>query len=344
MVQIPKSASNASRKVLADFEITTLVRVPVASTEVHLQQSRLRIGTRGSALALAQAREVQRLLAAAHGLDAAAIEITVIKTTGDRIQDRPLSEAGGKGLFTKEIEEALLDGSIDLAVHSMKDMPTALPDGLTITSILPREDTRDAFISAKWATLDALPQGAVVGSSSLRRQAQLRRMRPDLEIVMYRGNVDTRLRKLADGVVDATLLAVAGLNRLGLADRITAAIPLDVMLPAVAQGAVGIECRFDDSATATMLAALNDPTTSLCVTAERAFLARLEGSCRTPIAGLGQLEGDVFTFLGEILRPDGSECHAIIRQGAPAAAVQIAVEAAEELLARAGPGFLGAAP
>ena len=308
-----------------------------------MQQSRLRIGTRGSALALAQAREVQRLLMAAHRMDEAAIDVVVIKTTGDRIQDRPLSEAGGKGLFTKEIEEALLDGSIDLAVHSMKDMPTALPEGLAITSMLPREDVRDAFISAKWPTVDALPQGAVVGSSSLRRQAQLRRMRPDLQVVTFRGNVDTRLRKLADGAVDATLLAVAGLNRLGLADRITSTIPLDVMLPAVAQGAVGIETRFDDAATAALLAPLNDPATSLCVTAERAFLARLEGSCRTPIAGLGQLrEAGVFTFRGEILTPDGSNSHAVTRQGQPAAAVQLAIEAAEDLLARAGPGFLGA--
>ena len=306
-----------------------------------MQHQRLRIGTRGSALALAQAHDVRRRLAAAHGRDEASIEVVVIKTTGDRIQDRPLSEAGGKGLFTKEIEEALLDGSIDLAVHSMKDMPTALPDGLTITSILPREDVRDAFISAKWPSIDALPQGAVIGSSSLRRQAQLRRIRPDFEVVMYRGNVDTRLRKLADGAVDATLLAVAGLNRLGLADRITAPVPLDVMLPAVAQGAVGIESRFDDPATAALLAPLNDPTTSLCVTAERAFLARLEGSCRTPIAGLGQLDAGVFTFRGEILKPDGTERHHTTRQGKPAAAVQLAVDAAEELLANAGPDFLG---
>ena len=308
-----------------------------------MQQSRLRIGTRGSPLALAQARQVQRLLAAAHGFDEATIDVVVIKTAGDHIQDRPLSEAGGKGLFTKEIEEALLDGTIHLAVHSMKDMPTALPEGLAITAMLPREDVRDAFISAKWPTLDALPKGAIVGSSSLRRQAQLRRMRPDLQVVTYRGNVDTRLKKLADGAVDATLLAVAGLNRLGLADRITAVIPLDVMLSAVAQGAIGIETRFDDHDTAALLDPLNDPATSLCVTAERAFLARLEGSCRTPIAGLGQLEGSVFTFRGEILKPDGSEHHAVARHGSPAAAVQLAIDAAEDLLERAGPGFLGAA-
>ena len=307
-----------------------------------MQPSQLRIGTRGSALALAQAREVQRLLIAAHGFDESEIEIVVIRTTGDRIQDRPLSEAGGKGLFTKEIEEALLDGSIDLAVHSMKDMPTVLPDGLTIAAMLPREDVRDAFISTKWPTIEALPQGAVVGSSSLRRQAQLRRLRPDLQLVNFRGNVETRLRKLADGAVDATLLAIAGLKRLGLADRITTAISDDVMLPAVAQGAIGIECRFDSEDTSSLLASLNDAATSLCVTAERAFLGTLEGSCRTPIAGLGRLDGGTFTFRGEILTPDGRQSHATHRSGSPAAAVQLATEAAEELLSRAGPGFFGA--
>ncbi len=307
-----------------------------------MQQPRLRIGTRGSALALAQAHEVRRRLMAAHGMTEAEIEIVVIRTTGDRIQDRPLSEAGGKGLFTKEIEEGLLDRSIDLAVHSMKDMPTVLPEGLAITAMLPREDVRDAFISSKWPSIEALPQGAVVGSSSLRRQAQLRRFRADLKVVMYRGNVETRLRKLGEGAVDATLLAVAGLKRLGLADRITATIADDFMLPAVAQGAIGIECRFDDEDTAALLDPLNDVSTSLCVTAERAFLGRLEGSCRTPIAGLGTLDDGVFTFRGEILTPDGSESHATSRSGAPAAAVQLATEAAEELLAKAGPGFFGA--
>jgi hydroxymethylbilane synthase len=279
---------------------------------------------------------------AAHGVAEADIEIVVIRTTGDRIQDRPLSEAGGKGLFTKEIEEALLEGTIDMAVHSMKDMPTVLPEGLTIAAFLPREDVRDAFISVKWPSIAALPQGAVVGSSSLRRQAQLRRLRPDLQLVNYRGNVETRLSKLAGGAVDATLLAVAGLNRLGLADRITTAIPADELLPAVAQGAIGIECRFDDEDTSELLAPLNDASTALCVTAERAFLARLEGSCRTPIAGLGQLDGGTFTFRGEILAPDGSQSHATSRSGTPAAAVQLATDAAEELLAKAGPGFFGA--
>ena len=307
-----------------------------------MQQPRLRIGTRGSALALAQAGEVRRRLMAAHGFAEADIEIVVIRTTGDRIQDRPLSEAGGKGLFTKEIEEALLEGTIDLAVHSMKDMPTVLPEGLTIAALLPREDVRDAFISVKWLSIAALPHGAVVGSSSLRRQAQLRRLRPDLQLVNYRGNVETRLNKLADGAVDATLLAVAGLNRLGLTDRITAAISEDELLPAIAQGAIGIECRFEDEDTSALLGALNDASTALCVTAERAFLARLEGSCRTPIAGLGQLTGGIFTFRGEILTPDGRQSHATSRSGTPAAAVQLATDAAEELLAKAGPGFFGA--
>jgi hydroxymethylbilane synthase len=224
----------------------------------------------------------------------------------------------------------------------MKDMPTALPDGLTIAAMLPREDVRDAFISANWPSIEALPQGAVIGSSSLRRQAQLRRLRPDLQLINYRGNVETRLRKLGEGAVNATLLAVAGLKRLGLADRITAMISDDVMLPAVAQGAIGIECRFDDEVTASFLAPLNDAATSLCVTAERAFLGTLEGSCRTPIAGLGQLDGGTFTFRGEILTPDGHESHATRRSGAPASAVQLATEAAEELLSRAGPGFFGA--
>jgi hydroxymethylbilane synthase len=279
---------------------------------------------------------------AAHDFAEAEIEIVVIRTTGDRIQDRPLSEAGGKGLFTKEIEEGLLDRTIDLAVHSMKDMPTVLPEGLSIAAMLPREDVRDAFISAKWPSIDALPQGAVVGSSSLRRQAQLKRLRPDLQVTTFRGNVETRLRKLADGTVDATLLAVAGLNRLGLADRITAAVPDELMLPAVAQGAIGIECRFDDEDTTALLGPLNDAPTALCVTAERAFLGRLEGSCRTPIAGLGELDAGVFSFRGEILTPDGRRRHATSRKGPPACAVQLATEAAEELLARAGPGFFGA--
>ena len=228
---------------------------------------------------------------AAHGLAPEQCELVIIKTTGDRITDRPLIEAGGKGLFTKELEEALFAGDIDLAVHSMKDMPAILPQGLAISAILEREDPRDAFVSLKYASLDALPAGAVIGTSSPRRQAQVLRARPDLRVVGFRGNVETRLRKLEEGVADATFLACAGLNRLGLSQHITAAMPTDVMLPAVAQGAIGIEIRADDDATAQLIAPLNDAATALCVTAERAYLAQLEGSCRTPIAGYAELNG-----------------------------------------------------
>ncbi|MEO1543703.1 MAG: hydroxymethylbilane synthase [Pseudomonadota bacterium] len=300
----------------------------------------IRIGTRGSPLALAQAHEVRQRLMDAHGMPEDDFEIVVIKTTGDAILDKPLAEAGGKGLFTKEIEEALLDHDVHLAVHSMKDVATALPDGLSIGPILPREDVRDAFLSLKYASLADMPSGAVVGTSSLRRAAQLKHLRPDLEVVGFRGNVQTRLKKLEDGVADATFLACAGLNRLGLTDKITARIETSQMLPAVAQGAVGIELRSDDEATANLIAPLNDEETALCVTAERAFLARLEGSCRTPIGGLARLNGGALSFAGQILRPDGSEQHATQRSGSAAAAARIGDEAGQELLGVAGPGFL----
>lgn len=303
------------------------------------EQPAIRIGTRGSPLALAQANQVKARLLAAHAdLDDDAVSITVIRTSGDRIRDRPLSEVGGKGLFTKEIEEALLDGGIDLAVHSMKDVETRLPDGLGITCLLEREDPRDAFISETAEGIDALAHGAVVGSSSLRRQAQLRHRRPDLQVVMFRGNVDTRLKKLAAGTVDATLLACAGLNRLGLADRITAVVPTDVMLPAVAQGAIGIETRIDDAVTAARLAPLNHAPTATCVTAERAFLAALDGSCRTPIAALAVLNGEV-RFQGQILTPDGSRSFEVARQGAAVDAFAMGRDAGDELRRRAGPDF-----
>ena len=307
-----------------------------------MQASIIRIGTRGSPLALAQAREVQQRLEAAHGAGRLGFEVRVIKTSGDRIQDRPLSEAGGKGLFTKEIEEALLAGDIDIAVHSMKDMPTVLPDGLTIACLLPREDVRDAFISGTAASLAELPQGAVVGTSSLRRQAQVKRARPDLVVVPMRGNVETRLRKLADGAADATLLACAGLKRLGLEHRITAPVPVDDMLPAIAQGAIGIETRSDDVAAAELIAPINHQATALCITAERAFLARLDGSCRTPIAGLAVLDGGRLAFRGMILTPDGARCHETRREGRPEAAITMAEDAAAELLALGGPDFFRA--
>ena len=309
-----------------------------------MQAGRIRIGTRGSPLALAQANEVRQRLMDAHGLAPEQLEIVAIRTSGDRIQDRPLAEAGGKGLFTKEIEEALIDGRIDLAVHSMKDMESALPDGLVIGAYLPREDVRDAFISAKWSGLDALPAGAVVGTSSLRRKAQLLRLRPDLSVVGLRGNVDTRLRKLEDGAADATLLACAGLRRLGLAQRITSPIAVDVMLPAVAQGAIGVEVRAGDEATAELVGALNHQPTAICVTAERAFLARLDGSCRTPIAGLAVLHGDRLGLRGQVLAPDGSRSHEVSREVPPQEAIRMALDAADEILAKAGAAFPGSGP
>ena len=283
---------------------------------------------------------MQTRLESVHGAQVHGFQILPIKTTGDRIQDRPLSEAGGKGLFTKEIEEALLAGTVDIAVHSMKDMPTALPDGLAVNCFLPREDVRDAFISVKARTLMELARGAVVATSSLRRQAQVKHLRPDLTVVPMRGNVETRLRKLADGVADATLLACAGLKRLGMADRITSPIAIEEMLPAVAQGAIGVEICAHDADMAELLAPINHQPTALAVTAERAFLATLEGSCRMPIAGLAEVEAGRLHFRGMILTPDGGACFAAQREGTPASAVALAEDAAEELLAKAGPEFL----
>lgn len=305
-----------------------------------MQAGKIRIGTRGSPLALAQAREVVGRLGQAHKLVEGACEIVVIKTSGDRITDRPLAEEGGKGLFTKEIEEALLEGAIDLAVHSMKDMPTVLPRGLTIGAALKREDPRDAFISIKYSSLAEVPKGAVIGTSSLRRQAQVLHRRPDLKIVPLRGNVETRLKKLADGKADATFLACAGLNRLGLADHIRERVSAEIMLPAVAQGAIAIELRADDAETGQLVAPLNDAATLLCVAAERAFLAKLDGSCRTPIAGLAEVSGNVIRFRGEILTPDGKQRLATERSGGAETALRLGEEAAAELLERAGPDFL----
>ncbi len=305
-----------------------------------MQAATIRIGTRGSPLALAQAHEVRDRLSEAHGLPQDQITITIIKTTGDQILDRPLADIGGKGLFTKEIEDALLADEIDVAVHSMKDMQTALPDGLTIGAVLPREDVRDAFISLKYASLAELPKGTVVGTSSLRRQAQLLHGRPDLVVVGFRGNVQTRLRKLQEGVADATFLAVAGLKRLGLQDRITDAVPIDQMLPAVAQGAIGLEIRADDERTAGLIAPLNDAATKLAVTTERAFLARLEGSCRTPIAGYAQLDGNQLHFRGQVLSPDGKKGYSVSRKGPPAGALDLGLSAADDVLSKADPAAL----
>jgi hydroxymethylbilane synthase len=299
----------------------------------------LKIGTRGSPLALWQAHEVRRCLGVAFGLPDDAFQIVVIKVTGDQILDKALKEIGGKGLFTREIEEALLDGGIDIAVHSMKDMPTVQPEGLILDCYLKREDVRDAFVSPKVPSLAALPQGAVVGSSSLRRRAQLALRRPDLKLVEFRGNVQTRMRKLEDGVAHATFLAMAGLNRLGMADVARGPIDVEEMLPAVAQGAIGIERRVADVRVAALLAAIHDGPTGLRLAAERNFLARLDGSCETPIAGLAVIEGDALWLRGELLRPDGSASVSGDLRGPVADGPNLGRALADDLLGRAGQGF-----
>lgn len=298
----------------------------------------LKIGTRGSPLALIQANDVRdRLLAAHDGLD---VEIVIIQTTGDRVQDRPLAEIGGKGLFIKEIEEALFNGGIDLAVHSMKDVETQLPEGLGISVILPREDPRDAFISNRAASLSALPAGATVGTSSLRRQAQIRYARPDLRIVPFRGNVETRLRKLNDGEADATLLAISGLRRLGMADVAAQIMDIDEMLPAVAQGAVGVETRVNDARAMAYLRPLNDAGSARRVAAERAMLAALDGSCHTPIAALAEFDGpDILTLRGRIANLDGTVVHDVARRGPVGDAEAMGADAGRELREAAGPNF-----
>ena len=298
----------------------------------------LRIGTRGSPLALAQAHETQNRLAAAH--PALKTKIAIIKTTGDKILDRPLADIGGKGLFTKEIDEAMSAGEIDISVNSMKDVPTWLPDGIILPCMLPREDPRDAFISSTAKNIDDLRQGAVVGTSSLRRQAQILLRRPDLEVVSLRGNVQTRLRKLEAGEVDATFLAIAGLNRLGMADAATSVIPIDICLPAVGQGAIGITCRENDAHAQEILVPLNDATTHICVSAERTMLEILDGSCRTPIGGLATLVADVYSFQCLIAKIDGSDVLQTSRYGKIEHAIALGKEAGEELLSRAGPDYL----
>ena len=304
----------------------------------------LKIGTRGSPLALAQAYETRARLAEAFDLPYEAFEIVVIKTTGDDAaliaKDKPLKELGGKGLFTKEIEEQLLDGSIDIAVHSMKDMPTLQPKGLLLETYLPREDVRDAFVCLKYNSLADVPEGAVMGSSSLRRRAQLAVKRPDLMLAEFRGNVQTRLKKLEEGVADATFLAMAGLTRLGMIGQVPAT-PVEVtdMLPAVAQGAIGIERRGDDSRVADMLAAIHHEETGQRLAAERAFLAALDGSCETPLAGLAELDGNTLRLRGEVLRPDGSEAINDDQSAPLEDGPELGREMAAKLLAQAGKGF-----
>lgn len=306
-----------------------------SASSAHL----VRIGTRGSALALAQAHIVRDRLIAAHGCPADAIAIIPIKTTGDRIQDRSLAEAGGKGLFTKELEESLLAQEVDIAVHSSKDMPTILPEGLALVAYLEREDVRDVFISRKAASIVDLPRGALVGSASLRRQALVKRLRPDLRVTTFRGNVQTRLRKLDAGEVDATLLALAGLKRLRLEAEATAILSLDDFPPAIGQGAIGIEARLDDRRTLDLIAPIADRDTKIALDSERAFLAALDGSCRTPIAGLATVDGDALRFRGMILRPDGREAFETSRQGAVTEAERLGADAGAELKARGGPDF-----
>lgn len=304
-----------------------------------MQTETLKIGTRGSALALVQARLTRDLLIEAHGLASEQVEIVVMSTMGDRVQDRSLSEIGGKGLFTQEIEDALLSGAIDMAVHSSKDMPTVLPDGLYLSAFLEREDPHDAFIGRDVSRLLDLPQGAIVGSSSLRRQALIKRARPDLKVVLFRGNVETRLRKLEEGQVDATFLAAAGLRRLGLSHVITELLDIQTFLPAPGQGAICIESRIGDQRIDGLLAAINHRATAIALACERAFLGSLDGSCRTPIAGLATVTGEDIRFSGLILTPDGVTSHAVSGEGKSQDAAAIGRDAAERVRAVAGPDF-----
>ena len=298
-----------------------------------------RIGTRGSPLALVQARDVRARLAGALGAKVGEIALVIIRTSGDTIQDRPLAEAGGKGLFTKEIEEALLDSRIDLAVHSAKDMPTISQAGLTLAACLEREDPRDVFISRKARLLAELPQGATLGAASLRRQAIAKRLRPDLRVTPLRGNVETRLRKLDEGQVDATILALAGMKRLKLTERATRIMTAGEFLPACGQGAIGIETRSDDTRVREALARIDHADTSTAVACERAFLAALDGSCKTPIGGHAVVSGDTLEFRGLIARPDGKAAHDIAGHGSRKDAAAIGTEAGHELKHRAGPNF-----
>src|SRR5437588_9626912 len=308
---------------------------------MHLTSRSLRIGTRGSPMALRQTTIIRDRLIAAHAelAEAGAVEIVTIRTTGDRVQNRLLAEIGGKGLFAKEIEEALLGGRIDLAVHSLKDLETWLPDGLVIACVPPRDDPRDALLSRSGVSLASLPRGAKVGTASLRRQAQLLRHRPDLSVVPIRGNVNTRLRKMEAGEVDALVLALCGLVRLDLSGRATEILPREVMLPAVGQGALAIECRTANERVRQLVAPLHDPICAACVDAERAMLAALDGSCRTPIAGFAEVDGDRLTIEGLLLTEDGSKEIRRRFEGGIDEAAQLGAELGKELRSGAGPDF-----
>lgn len=306
------------------------------------ERNTLVIGTRGSPLALAQANETAARLSAALGWPVERFPLDVIRTSGDMIQDRALSEAGGKGLFTKEIDAAQLEGRVDVTVHSAKDLPNDLPDGLVIAGYLPREDARDALIARDGAGLADLPRGARVGSASLRRQALLRRARPDLEVSLLRGNVGTRIQKIADGAFDATLLAMAGLRRLGLTQHVTAPLDVDAFPPAVGQGAIAIVLRADDAFAAEAVSRIVCRETGLRLSAERAFLAVLDGSCRTPIAGHATLAGDRIRLTGLIARPDGSQTIDGSLEGAASDAAALGADLGAELKGRTPAGFFGA--
>jgi hydroxymethylbilane synthase len=301
--------------------------------------SPLRIGTRGSPLALAQAYETRKRLTKALDTSEDSFEVVVISTSGDRILDRPLKEVGGKGLFTKEIEQDMLDGKINIAVHSMKDMPVEQPDGLTLGCYLPREDVRDAFVSSRYKSVNDLPSGSKVGTSSLRRKAQLKFTRPDLEVVEFRGNVQTRLKKLKDGVATCTFLAMAGLNRLGLEGVAQSTMSPNEMLPAIAQGAIGIEWREEDEQITEILKKIHHEETGQRLNTERAFLAELDGSCQTPIAGLAIIEGSSLKFTGQVLRTDGSESISETAFGDVEDGPRLGREMAQKILSQAGPEF-----
>jgi len=324
--------------------LTLIQATATVNSDSKTRVALVRIGTRGSPLALAQAYQTRDKLKAAHPelAEEGALEIIIIKTTGDKILNQPLADIGGKGLFTKEIDDALLGGEIDIAVHSMKDVPTYLPEGTILPCNLPREDVRDAFICPTASSLAELPAGSVVGSASLRRQSQILYRHPDLKVVNFRGNVQTRLRKLSEGTVQATLLALAGLKRLDMTQHVTAILETDEMLPAIAQGAIGIACRSNDSTMEKYLATLNHEDTRLAVSCERAFLATLDGSCRTPIAGLAQRnENGSCTFRGLVASPDGKQVLETSREGSFEYddMVALAKDAGQELLQRAGPNF-----
>ncbi|OVA11821.1 Tetrapyrrole biosynthesis [Macleaya cordata] len=340
-LEFPPSNSH-SRRINRKLVLTRAAVTVEQQTQKKL--SLIKIGTRGSPLALAQAYETREKLMASHSelAEEGAIEIVIIKTTGDKILDQPLADIGGKGLFTKEIDEALLNGEIDIAVHSMKDVPTYLPDGTILPCNLPREDVRDAFISLSAASLAELPAGSVVGSASLRRQSQILYRYPSLKVENFRGNVQTRLRKLSEGKVQATLLALAGLKRLDMTKTVTTILSIDEMLPAIAQGAIGIACRSNDEKMADYIASLDHEETRLAVTCERAFLATLDGSCRTPIAGYAHRDTDGYcVFRGLVASPDGTQVLETTRRGTYALDDMILMgkDAGEELRSRAGPGF-----